>query len=232
MKQIWSMTKIEFYKIRRGHIPIYILAFYSFLLLIHMQDKTWGEFLKNTFFMYSTVIGLMGFGILSSWVFGREYQDQTFKDLLSLPISRTSLVCAKFFALGLCFLGITVLAVGATFAIGSCLDLKNFDVLLTGTLLKRLGIATLYNSGLSFLFPLIASMTRGILAPVSTSFGAVIVAAIFGSQPLGRYIPWTVSGIYLNNPELINWISKLTIFVILFIGVYGTILWWNYVDQK
>ncbi|OOM81155.1 ABC transporter permease [Clostridium sp. BL-8] len=232
MKQIWSMTKIEFYKIIRGHIPIYILAFYSFLLLIHMQDKTWEEFLKNTFFMYSTVIGLMGFGILSSWVFGREYQDQTFKDLLSLPISRTSLVYSKFFALGLCFLGITVLAIGATFAIGLSLDLTNFDVLLTGTLLKRLGIVTLYNCSLSFLFPLIASMTRGILAPVSTSFVAIIIAAIFGSQPLGRYIPWTISGIYLNNPQLINWISKLTILVILFIGVYGTILWWNYVDQK
>ncbi|WP_270566199.1 ABC transporter permease [Clostridium beijerinckii] len=232
MKQIWSMTKIEFYKIIRGHIPIYILAFYSFLLLIHMQDKTWEEFLKNTFFMYSTVIGLMGFGILSSWVFGREYQDQTFKDLLSLPISRTSLVCAKFFALGLSFLGITVLAIGGTFAMGLCLDFTNFDVLLTGTLIKRLGIVTLYNCSLSFLFPLIASITRGILAPVSTSFVAIIIAAIFGSQPLGRYIPWTISGIYLNNPQLINWISKLTILAILFIGVYGTILWWNYVDQK
>ncbi|NRX49180.1 hypothetical protein DE151_003070 [Clostridium beijerinckii] len=50
MKQIWSMTKIEFYKIIRGHIPIYILAFYSFLLLIHMQDKTWEEFFEKYFF--------------------------------------------------------------------------------------------------------------------------------------------------------------------------------------
>lgn len=149
-----------------------------------------------------------------------------------MPIYRTSLVCAKFFALGLCFLGITVLAISATFAIGCCLDLKNFDVILTGTLLKRLGIVTLYNCSLSFLFPLITSMTRGILAPVSTSFVAIIIAVIFGSQLLDRYIPWTISAIYLSNPQLINWISELTIFSILFIGVYGTILWWNYVDSK
>lgn len=147
-------------------------------------------------------------------------------------MSRTSLVCAKFFALGLSFLGITVLAIGGTFAMGLCLDFTNFDVLLTGTLLKRLGIVTIYNCSLSFLFPLIASMTRGILAPVSTSFVAIIIAAILGSQPLGRYIPWTISGIYLSNPQLINWISKLRIFAILFIGVYGTILWWNYVAPK
>ncbi|WP_242986281.1 MULTISPECIES: hypothetical protein [Clostridium] len=98
-----------------------------------------------------------------------------------MPISRTRLVWAKFFALGLCFLGITVLAIGEIFAIDYCLDLKNFDVLLTGTLLKMVGIVTIYNYSLSFLFLLIASMTRGTLAPVSTSFAAIIIAAILGS---------------------------------------------------
>jgi ABC-2 type transport system permease protein len=39
IKQIWPMIKIELYKIIRGHIPIYILVFYTFLLFIHMQDK-------------------------------------------------------------------------------------------------------------------------------------------------------------------------------------------------
>jgi ABC-2 type transport system permease protein len=232
MKQIWSMIKIEFYKMIRGHIPIYILAFYSFLLFIHMQDKTWEVFLNNTFFMYSTVIGLMGFGILSSWVFGREYQDQTYKDLLSLPIPRTSLVCAKFLALELCFIGITMLAIGVTFVMGSCFGLADFNVSLAGSIVKRLVIATLYNVSLSFLFPLIASMARGILAPVSVSFGVLIMAVIFGSQSVGRYIPWSIPGIYLSDPQLINLFSRLSVSVIAFIGVYGTILWWNYVDQK
>lgn len=232
IKQIWPMTKIELYKIIRGHIPIYILAFYTFLLFIHMQDKTWEAYINGTFFMYSTVIGLMGFGILSSWVFGREYQDQTFKDLLSLPISRTSLVCAKFLALELCFIGITALAIGVTFVLGSCFNLADFNLSLAGSIVKRLVIATSFNISLSFLFPFIASMARGILAPVSISFGGLIIAVIFGSQPVGRYIPWAIPGIYLSNPQLINWVSRLSISGIVFIGVYGTILWWNYTDQK
>jgi ABC-2 type transport system permease protein len=36
--------------------------------------------------------GLIIFGFVSSWVFGREYADRTIKDLLALPISRTSIV--------------------------------------------------------------------------------------------------------------------------------------------
>lgn len=229
---VWSMIKIELYKIIKGHIPLYILVFYSFLLFIHMQDQTWEAFLNNAFFLYSTVIGLMGFGILSSWVFGREYQDQTFKDLLSLPVPRTSLICAKFLALELCFVGMTALAVGVTFGLGSCFHLADFNLSLAGGLVKRLGIATLYNVSLSFLFPFIASMARGILAPISISFGALITAVIFGSQPIGRYIPWSVPGIYLSDPQLINWASRLSISAIVSIGVYGTILWWNYADQK
>lgn len=229
---MWSMIKIELYKIVRGRIPLYVLGFYSFLIFVHMQDKTWEAFLNGAFFMYSTVIGLMGFGILSSWVFGREYQDQTFKDLLSLPISRTNIAGAKFFALALCFTGITALGIGETFTLGFCFNLANFNLTLIGNIVKRLIMATCYNVGLSFLFPLIASMARGILAPVSISFGALITAVIFGSQPIGKYIPWSIPGIYLSNPQLINWISRLSIFTIVCIGVCGTILWWNYADQK
>lgn len=232
MKQIWSMIKIEVYKIIRGHIPIYILAFYSFLIFIHMQSSTWEAFLNNTFFMYSTVIGLMGFGILSSWAFGREYQDGTYKDILSLPIPRTKLVCAKFLALELCFIGTTVIAIGVTFGLGSCFGLTGFDLFLAGSVVKRLFTATLYNISLSFLYPFIAGIVRGVLAPVSVSFGALIMAVVFGSQPVGRYIPWSVPGIYLSDPQIVNSASRLSIFIIVIIGVYGTILWWNYADQK
>jgi len=232
MKQIWSIIKIEFYKIIKGRIPFYILIFYSFLIFVHMQDKTWEAYLNGTFFMYCTIIGLIGFSILSSWVFGREYQDQTFKDLLSLPISRTSLVVGKLLALELCFIGITVLSIGITFALGFCFNLVNFDIALVGIIVKRLVIATSYNIGLCFLFPFIASMSRDILVPVSVSFGALITAVIFGSQSIGRYIPWSIPGIYLSNPQQINMLSKMSVSAIVFIGVYGTILWWNYADQK
>jgi ABC-2 type transport system permease protein len=36
------------------------------------------------------------FGFITSWVFGREYSDHTAKDLLALPVSRSSIVSAKF----------------------------------------------------------------------------------------------------------------------------------------
>ncbi|SEM24697.1 hypothetical protein SAMN04488688_110155 [Paenibacillus sp. cl141a] len=38
--------------------------------------------------MYASVFGLLGFGLMTSWTFGREYSDRTLKALLGLPISR------------------------------------------------------------------------------------------------------------------------------------------------
>lgn len=43
-----------------------------------------------------SVGGLLLFGFMTSWIFGREYSDKTMKDLLALPISRFHIVMSKF----------------------------------------------------------------------------------------------------------------------------------------
>ena len=40
--------------------------------------------------------GLLGFGVVSGWVFGREYVDRVVTDLLALPIHRSTIVMSKF----------------------------------------------------------------------------------------------------------------------------------------
>jgi ABC-2 type transport system permease protein len=40
--------------------------------------------------------GIMIYGVIAIWLFGREFSDRTAKDLLALPTSRTAIVAAKF----------------------------------------------------------------------------------------------------------------------------------------
>lgn len=40
--------------------------------------------------------GLIVFGFNTSWIIGREYSDKTIKGLLDLPVSRNTIVFAKF----------------------------------------------------------------------------------------------------------------------------------------
>ena len=46
-------------------------------------------------------IGLVGYGFVTSWVFGQEYSDNTAKDILALPVSRSYIVLSKFIVIGL-----------------------------------------------------------------------------------------------------------------------------------
>jgi ABC-2 type transport system permease protein len=39
--------------------------------------------------------GLLGFGVVSSWVFGREYVDRAVTDLLARPIHRSTIVMSN-----------------------------------------------------------------------------------------------------------------------------------------
>lgn len=58
-------------------------------------SATWNSYLG----LLTQAIGIGGiliFGFIASWVFGREYSDGTAKDLLSLPVSRTKILNAKF----------------------------------------------------------------------------------------------------------------------------------------
>src|SRR5690606_5393903 len=40
--------------------------------------------------------GVLLFGFVASWLFGREYADGTAKDQLALPVSRTQILNAKY----------------------------------------------------------------------------------------------------------------------------------------
>ncbi|MDR1895126.1 MAG: ABC transporter permease [Spirochaetales bacterium] len=54
----------------------------------------------NALFMILTqgmgIGGILIYGFVISWIFGREYSDKTVKDLLSLPVSRAKIINAKY----------------------------------------------------------------------------------------------------------------------------------------
>ena len=53
-------------------------------------------------------IGLVGYGFVTSWVFGHEYSDKTVKDILALPVSRSYIVLSKFIVIVLWSILLTV----------------------------------------------------------------------------------------------------------------------------
>ncbi len=181
--------------------------------------------------------GILGFGFVSSWVFGREYVDHVVTDLLALPTRRLTIVLSKFiiiiiwsFILSLAIFifglltGLAVNIPGFSFGI----TYQYFTIFLGASILTIL---------LCTPVAFIASFTRGFLAPIGFVIATLFITNIvpIGIPNIIPYIPWAIPALYtgLLGPNLPypSIISYIILFSYITLGVIGTMAWWRFADQ-
>jgi ABC-2 type transport system permease protein len=176
--------------------------------------------------------GFILFVLATSWVFGREFVDGTLKDLLAVPVGRTSIVTAKF---GVTFAWCAWLAI---VMIGACLALAAGLGLESGTAgsIWRGGARVLASAGLAILvvtpFALLASSGRGYLLPIGVAILALMFANLSAVIGWGEYFPWAIPGLFAQAqnslPIASFWIVGLTGLL----GYLATVAWWKSADQN
>ena len=140
--------------------------------------------------------GFILFGLIGSWVFGREYADRTIKDLLALPISRSAIVSAKFVVVAVWSFALTVMIYVVGLVVGALVALPAVSpqVILEGSFTLA-GTACLT---LAVVTPIIffANAGRGYLAPVGVALLAMISAQLIAWTGWGEYYPWSIPALY------------------------------------
>lgn len=230
LRRIWIVLGLELKKIWRARLIQMILLAFAFLVVIK-RGANWTDYIDNGLMFLVAVIGLVGFGTLSSWVFANEFTSQTFKDLLALPISRKTIVSGKLVAIEIAELLITVGMLGFLFGFGCLYFHSGIPAGLVAHVLALVRRAFVYDVMLSFLWPLVATLSRTSLLPMALSFSTLIIAVIFASQPLGQFIPWAIPGYFLAHTEAARFINNLIVSLVGMIGIYGTIYVWDKWDQ-
>jgi len=180
--------------------------------------------------------GIMVFGFVASWIFGREYSDGTAKDLLSLPVSRTQILNAKFIVYAfLCILlAISNLIIG--FVVGWILDLHGYNILILIKNLEIYMVTTFLTILIGTPIAFFAMAGKGYLAPLGFVALTLVFAQIIAATGYGTYFPWAVPGIFSNSggagmKDILNVNSYLVLIATSIIGYLLTITWWNYADQ-
>ena len=176
--------------------------------------------------------GLLVFGFLTSWLFGREYADQTMKDLLALPVPRFQIMLAKFLVLaGLCLLlSVGILLEGL--AIGTLLKLSSWP----GTGWPLILIRFFETAGLTLLlsFPaaLLANIGRGYLSPLGYVILTLVFAQVIAAAGFGPYFPWAVPSLHSGMAGIIHLpgLSFLLVWLTGLAGVISTLVWCQYAD--
>jgi ABC-2 type transport system permease protein len=179
--------------------------------------------------------GVLVFGFVASWVFGREYSDGTAKDLLSLPTSRAKILNAKFIVyITWCFaLTISNLFVGSV--IGSILQLPSMEKHLFLVHLENYLLTTLMTVLIGTPIAFFAIWGKGYLAPLGFVALTLVFAQVIAATGYGYYFPWSVPGLFSGAggeyKAQLNIVSYLLLVMTGLAGYIATIWYWKNADQ-
>jgi ABC-2 type transport system permease protein len=199
--------------------------------LLAYSATDWQAYLR----VYGLIIAAGGFFIfvlVISWVFGREFADGTVKDLLAVPVSRESILLAKFFTVAIWSLALTALIVVAGLVTGTLIGLPGGSriVFLDGC--ARLLVTTALVLLALPPFAFFASLGRGYLLPIAMAVLAVMAANIVMIAGWGEYFPWAAPGIYAQRENPLPAASYWIVGITGLLGALATYLWWMYADQN
>ncbi len=253
---VWA----ELLKVRRSRVPWVTFAaftvaglvggFFMFVLQNPDRARSLGllgakaQFAGGTadwagYFAFTAQIaavgGLLVFGMVVIWLFGREFSDRTAKDLLALPTSRGAVVAAKLLvALGWCLLlAAQLVVIGLLF--GTLLGLPGWSA---DTALGGLGTVfatTLLTVALATTYGLVASVGRGYLAAVAAMFVSLFAAQVIAALGFGAWFPWSVPSLLsgVAGPEQAGpgAVSIAGVVVAGAAASAATVVWWEHADH-
>ena len=196
----------------------------------------WGSYLSLYLTQGAGVAGIIGFGFVASYLFGREYSDHTYRDLLSLPISRTKILNAKFIIYIIWCLGLAISDLIIGFIVGKMLNLSGWEYSVIFEIIKIYFITVLLTIALGTWISFFALWGKGYLSPIGFLLVILMLAQFIPYLGWGHYFPWSIPGIYCGAAgeefkNLLNEWSYLSLFFTCMLGYILTISWWKYSDQ-
>jgi ABC-2 type transport system permease protein len=195
----------------------------------------WEYYLALLARMFSFGMFSIGFGFIISWVFGREYNEHTLKDMLALPVPRGAIVLAKFVAVVVSSAIFFAVAFAAAMLLGYALHLGGWSSDLALRATGYYGVAAISAIWLNTPLAFLAGYTKGYLAPIGLIAVTAVLGNFFATVGYAQYYPWLIPMTYITQElsglhlGLASWTIVLGLGLA---GLAGTIAWWRYADQQ
>ena len=197
----------------------------------------WGAYYELLIQIVLTLV-VIGSGVITSWVFGREFSDRTIKDLLALPVSRSKIVVSKLIVLLGWSLLLSVFVLIAALITGIAVRIPGWDPEAFLPFLRNFMLCSLLNVLLITPVALIASIGRGYILPISFVILIMVLTQLLfvGLPAFTFWFPWAlpalVSGVAGDAIPPPGFVSYLLYGILVLGGLVGTLAWWKLADQK
>lgn len=260
MSNFSAAVWVEFLKVRRSKVPLFTTLGFSLaplmggLFMIILKDPEaaramglistkaqlvagtadWPTFF-NIVAQAVAVAGAILFGIITAWVFGREFTEKTVKEILALPTSRESILTAKFLVTLIWTLALTAWVFLLGLLVGSLVSIPGWSTdLLRSAIFDVLGAGILTIALLPFV-ALIACIGRGEFPPIGWIVLTVAMAQVAAITGWGDWFPWSVPALFSGaagpRGELLGIHSYILVVLAGIAGLAATFYWWRTADQ-
>lgn len=180
-------------------------------------------------------IGLIGFGFVTSWVFGRENMERTIKDILALPVSRSEIVFAKFVIIIAWCLLLTMVLFVIGLSVGKLLNLEGWCLCMLKPAFFKFFTTSLMTILLCSPVAYFATYSRGLVLPLGFVIITLITAQFVAIMGLGAFFPWAIPGVYTVSETAEGmqlYTSSYVVLILTFlIGYAATVYRWRHADQ-
>ncbi len=199
--------------------------------LIEYSATDWPSYLV-LFAEITSAGGFFFFVMAISWVFGREFTDGTLKDMLAVPVQRSSILLAKFIVVVAWCAAMAIIIYIFGLVMGAMIRLPggSFSVILHGSSVTAITVCLVIAVVLPFAF--FASVGRGYLLPIGVAVLTLITANLMMVLGWAEYFPWAVPLLFSQGESSLTPISYWIVFVTSLAGMIATYLWWKYADQN
>jgi ABC-2 type transport system permease protein len=176
--------------------------------------------------------GFILFVLIVSWIFGREFADGTLKDMLAVPVPRSSILLAKFIVTAIWSIALTVTIFLAGLVMGAMIKLPGGSIGVVFHGIVLLTVTALLAIAVALPFAFFASAGRGYLLPIGLAILTLIMTNFVAIVGWGEYFPWAVPGLYSQAKVPLTATSYWIVFLTGLVGMIGTYLWWKFADQN
>lgn len=262
MKRIQAALWMEILKVRRTKIfpiSIYFFIFIGIMMgllmflsmhpeiasrssTINMKTSFLGGSDWNAYYdlliQIILTVGVIGSGIITSWDFGREFSDRAIKDILALPVHRSTIVISKLIILFAWSIVLSVIVLVAAVFTGLAVRIPGWTAGELFPFLKMYMVCAMLNALLITPVAFVASAGRGYMLPISFVILIMILTQILfvGLPGLSFWFPWAlpalfsgVAGEAIPSPGFFSYFLYI---ITVLAGLFGTIAWWRFADHK
>lgn len=145
------------------------------------------------------IIGVPLYGVVTTYLFNREYMENTLKSILTIPVSRIGFIVSKMLLLFIWIMMLTLIAWTLTLVLGMLTQFDGLSISLVMESLSQFSIGGMFLFILSTPIILVTLVMKNYVPTIIFTVVITLINVMGGNSEHRALFPWAAAGDIANN---------------------------------